>query len=191
MAEATKSAAQSLPKEYEAIYVLRPDIDVETAAKVANRVTEVIGREAGTLMKVESWGRRKLAYPVRKYRKGIYVYVRFVGGGGLVAEFERNLRMQKDAVIKFQTIKLKDVVETVAIKIDPEEIKFAAIEPMPEDERDESRERLLGLVDYGDRDRDRDRDHDRRGPRDDMMVPDDLDGDGIPDDDSDGEEKRS
>jgi small subunit ribosomal protein S6 len=140
--------APARAKDYEAIYILRPDIDAETASKVAGRVTEVIAREAGVLTKVESWGRRKIAYPVRKYYKGIYVYVRFLGSGGLVAEFERNLRMQKDAVLKFQTIKLSDCVETPDVKVDSDELKFAAVEPMSEEDKEESREKLLGLVDY-------------------------------------------
>jgi small subunit ribosomal protein S6 len=57
-------------KEYETIYVLRPDIDPDTADKVQARVSEVVARELGKLVKVEGWGRRKLAYPVAKHRKG-------------------------------------------------------------------------------------------------------------------------
>ncbi len=159
MAEIRTSAPERA-KEYEAIYVLRPDIDAETAGRVSTRVADVIGREKAVLTKVESWGRRKLAYPVRKYRRGIYFYVRFVGGGPAVAELERNLRMQKDAVLKFQTIKLRDEVEVAQVKVDPEEVKFLAIEPPTDDDREESREKLLGLVDldHGREERARDRD---------------------------------
>src|SRR6478672_9323776 len=94
-------------KEYETIYVLRSDVDADTADKVQGRVAEVVGRDNGKLVKVESWGRRKLAYPVRKHKKGVYVYVKYVGRGGLVQELERNLKLQ-DSVIKFQTVRLTD-----------------------------------------------------------------------------------
>lgn len=152
-------------KEYESIYVLRPDIDVETAARVANRVAEVISREHGTLVKVEAWGRRKLAYPVRKFRKGVYYYLRFIAPGSMVAELERNLRMQKDAVLKFMTVKINDEVEVAGLQIDPEEVKFAAVEPAGEDELEESRERILGLVEHHDHRPQRDMMHeDMRGP---------------------------
>ena len=57
-------------KEYETIYILRPDIDADTADKVQARVAEVVTRELGKLVKVEAWGRRKLAYPVSKHKKG-------------------------------------------------------------------------------------------------------------------------
>jgi small subunit ribosomal protein S6 len=140
--------APKRPNEYETIYVLRPDIDSEGAGRVSSRITDVLTRETGTMLRVESWGRRKLAYPVRKFRRGIYIYLRYLGGGKLVAEFERNLRMQKDAVLKFQTIKVGDAVDVAALEVNPEEVKFAAIEPLGEDDREETREKLLGLVDW-------------------------------------------
>jgi small subunit ribosomal protein S6 len=134
--------------EYESIYVLRPDIEPEAAGKLSTRVSDVIARESGSLVKVESWGRRKLAYPVRKYSRGIYYYVRFLGKGNIVAEFERNLRMQRDAVLKFMTVKVRDDVTVGTVSVDPEEIKFAAVEPPGEGDAEESRERQLGLFDF-------------------------------------------
>src|SRR4029078_9465873 len=80
-------------KEYETIYILRGDVDADTAEKVQTRVSEVVARESGQLVKVEAWGRRKLAYPVAKQKKGVYVYVKYVGKGGLVQEIERNLKL--------------------------------------------------------------------------------------------------
>lgn len=142
--------AQTLKsKEYETIYVLRPDVDADMADKVQGRVAEVVARDAGKLVKVEAWGRRKLAYPVAKHKKGVYVYVKYIGRGGLVAEVERNLKLQ-DAVLKFQTIQTQDDVDLAAVTVDPEEIKFARLELPAELEPEESREKALGLVDIGD-----------------------------------------
>ena len=136
-------------KEYETIYVLRPDVDADMADKVQNRVAEVIARDAGTLVKVEAWGRRKLAYPVKKHQKGVYVYVKYVGRGGLVQELERNLKLQ-DAVLKYQTVLTASDVDAGAIVVDAEEIKFARLELPAEEEEKESRERALGLIDSHD-----------------------------------------
>src|SRR5271169_1426338 len=94
-------AAQA--KEYETIYIMRSDVDGEAAERVQARVADAIAREQGKVVKVEGWGRRRLAYPIRKQRKGVYVYLKYAGGGGLVAEVERNLKLQ-DAVIKFMTV---------------------------------------------------------------------------------------
>lgn len=122
------------PREYETIYILRPDIDTEGAEKVAKRVTEVVDRLKGMLLKVDSWGRRKLEYPVQKHRKGVYVLVRYLGLSDMVAELERNLRMM-DAVIKYQTVVLEKEVDPATRSVNPELIKFAPIEPEKDEEQ--------------------------------------------------------
>jgi len=134
-------------KEYETIYILRPDVDADAAERVQARVAEVIARENAKLVKVEAWGRRKLAYPVAKHKKGVYVYVKYVGRGGLVNELERNLKLS-DAVLKFQTVLNVEHVDFAAITVDPEEVKFARLELPPEEEQTESREKALGLLDF-------------------------------------------
>jgi small subunit ribosomal protein S6 len=135
-------------KEYETIYVLRSDVDSDAAERVQARVADALEREHGKLVKVEAWGRRKLAYPVGKQRKGVYVYLKYVGGGGLVAEVERNLKLQ-DAVVKFMTVQTADAIDLGALEVDPEETKLGKFELAPEDEKEESREKQLGLVDFG------------------------------------------
>jgi small subunit ribosomal protein S6 len=132
-------------KEYETIYILRSDVDADTAERVQARVAEVVDREAGKLVKVESWGRRKLSYPVQKQRRGVYVYLKYVGKGALVPELERNLKLQ-DSVIKYQTVLLDEHVDVAALQIDPEEVKLARLELPAEDEKEESREKALGLI---------------------------------------------
>jgi small subunit ribosomal protein S6 len=155
MAVAT-TTQQLKNKEYETIYVLRSDVDADTAEKVQGRVAEVVARENGKLVKVEGWGRRKLAYPVGKAKKGVYVYVKYVGRGGLVQELERNLRLA-DAVIKWQTVLTNEEVQLDSVTIDPEEVKLQRLELPPEAEEQESRERALGLVDLPDAPRHRER----------------------------------
>jgi small subunit ribosomal protein S6 len=140
--------AQAHSKEYETIYVLRSDVDVETAERVQARVGEAIEREHGKLVKVEAWGRRRLAYPVGKQRRGVYVYLKYVGGGGLVAEVERNLKLQ-DAVMKFMTVLSNPDVDMTALQIDPEETRLGKFELPPEEEKEDSREKQLGLIDMG------------------------------------------
>ena len=142
------TAQALLTKEYETIYILRADVDADTAEKVQTRVSEVVERETGKLLKVESWGRRKLAYPIGKQRRGVYMYVKYVGRGGLVTELERNLKLQ-DAVVKFQTVLLAEKVDMASVQVDPEEVKLQRLELPPEAEEIESREKALGLVDFG------------------------------------------
>src|SRR5690349_20411345 len=164
---ATTAEAHKRAREYETIYVLRQDVDPDGADKVAGRVAEVVARESGKLVKVETWGRRKLAYTVAKQRRGIYYYLKYLGGGGVVNELERNLRML-DNVLKFQTVLLCDDVIAETVTVDPEEVKFTRIEAAPEDEKEESRERMLGLIDAPEGDR-------PRGPRGEGEFGDEMD----------------
>jgi len=145
---APRPQARLHSKEYETIYILRPDVDAEAAERVQARVGDAVEREQGKLVKVESWGRRKLAYPVGKHRRGVYVYFKYVGGGGMVAEVERNLKLQ-DAVVKFMTVQSGEDVDMAALQIDPEETKLGKLELPAEAEVEESREKQLGLVDMG------------------------------------------
>ncbi|AKT42801.1 30S ribosomal protein S6 [Chondromyces crocatus] len=133
-------------REYETIYVLRPDIDADNADRLGTRLAEVITREQGRLTKVETWGRRRLAYDISKHRRGVYVYLKYLGAGRVVSELERNLRLT-DGVLKYQTVLLRNDVEVEQVAISDEEVRFERLELPPlEEERDESRERQLGLI---------------------------------------------
>jgi small subunit ribosomal protein S6 len=147
-APAARPAPLARTREYETIYVLRSDVDGDSAEKVQARVAEAVEREHGKLVKVEAWGRRKLAYPVGKQRKGVYVYVKYVGGGGLVAEVERGLKLA-ETVMKYMTVQTADEVDIAALQIDPEETKLGKLELPTEPEPEESREKQLGLIDPG------------------------------------------
>ena len=144
MSRATTAPNRS--REYETIYILRPDIDADGAEKINLRLSEVVTRESGRLTKVESWGRRRLAYDIGKQRRGVYMYLKYLGGGKVVAEIERNLRLS-DGVIKYQTVLVRSDIEVEGVAVADEDVKFERLElPPVEDDRDESRERQLGLI---------------------------------------------
>jgi small subunit ribosomal protein S6 len=140
------ATAPNRAREYETIYILRADIDADSAEKIGTRLAEVVTREAGRLTRVESWGRRRLAYDIGKQRRGVYMYLKYLGGGKVVSEIERNLRLA-DGVIKYQTVLVRSDVEAAGIAVADEDVKFERLElPPVEEERDESRERQLGLI---------------------------------------------
>lgn len=133
-------------REYETVYILRPDIDADSAERVGSRVADVIGRESGRMTKVELWGRRRLAYEIKKNKRGIYVYLRYLGNGRTVSEVERNLRLT-DGVLRYQTVLARNDVVVADVAVADEDVRFERLELPPiEEERDESFERQLGLV---------------------------------------------
>jgi len=143
-------AAIGTDREYETIFILRPTATKESSESISTRLTDVITREGGKLTRVENWGRRRLAYPVAKQKRGVYVYFKYAGKGGLVAEVERNLRMLDD-VVKYQTVKVRDAVNLGTLDVPAEDVKFEHIEAPPDPEGEDSLARELGLEDRPDR----------------------------------------
>lgn len=145
-AQTTPLVAQKrLPREYELVYILKPAVDADDAEKIAQRLQEVVAKLGGKITKVDQWGRRKLAYPIQKATRGVFVCIRMVGYSDLVAEVERNLR-NFDSVVRFQTVRLDTVVEALdKVTVDPEQVKFARIEAPSPDEAEPTVEERLGL----------------------------------------------
>lgn len=133
-------------REYETIYILRPDVDNDVAEKIVDRAKDVIKRLDGTLTKLDNWGKRRLAYPIQKNNRGIFVYLKYVGYSDLVAELERNLRLL-DEVVRFQTVLLAENIDPAAVTVDPEEVQYLHVEEEEETEDAElERARSLGMV---------------------------------------------
>ena len=94
-------------RKYEVIFILDPDLEEEQAQSLVEKVKGIITQANGEVLKVEDWGKRKLAYEVKKKPKGHYILVHFLGEPSLLSELERNFRVM-DAVIKFQSVRLDE-----------------------------------------------------------------------------------
>ena len=90
-------------REYETIYILRPDTQNDKVAEVNQRVKGIIESMGGVVLAVDNWGKRKLAYEIKKELKGIYLYWQYLATPNVVAEFERNMRML-DPVVRYMTV---------------------------------------------------------------------------------------
>jgi small subunit ribosomal protein S6 len=113
MAEKRRISCRDIPgrtREYETIFILKPDVSNEVIGATNTKVRGVIEAGAGTMLKVENWGRRKLAYEVKKQLKGIYIFFRYLGDPGLVEEVERNLHLT-DSVIRQYSVKIGENVD--------------------------------------------------------------------------------
>ncbi len=99
-----------LMTEYETTMVLRPDLGGDAVETTLDRVREVLKTGGGKLIAINHWGKKKLAFDVKKQPRGIYVHTQFLGMGGLVAELERNLRIS-DNVLRYMTIQVAKNVD--------------------------------------------------------------------------------
>ncbi|HTJ45547.1 MAG TPA: 30S ribosomal protein S6 [Kofleriaceae bacterium] len=127
--------APNTAREYETIYVLRPNTTNEQVAEVNTRVKGIIESMGGKIVKVDNWGKRRLAYEVGKERKGIYLYWLYLATPGIVEEAERNLRML-DNVIRYLSVKVDDNVDVAARPIEIDETSFEKAATTAADEED-------------------------------------------------------
>jgi small subunit ribosomal protein S6 len=137
--------AQQLAREYELIYILKPSVSPSEAKKVAERITDVVDKRGAKLTRVDNWGKRKLAYPIQKHQRGVFVFVKLVGFSDVVSELERNLR-NLDEVMRWQTVRLEQVHDLTTLSIDPEEVLFREIETAAEEEEEPTFEERLGMA---------------------------------------------
>ena len=110
MAEAVKSAAKL--REYETVFLVKPDLTDENVDKVKERVRGIVNRDGGKFLRFTIWGKKKTMYPIAKQPRAIYIHAHYLGGPKLVAEVERNLH-NLDEVSRFMSKRL-------SVDVDPE-----------------------------------------------------------------------
>ena len=116
-------------REYELIYIVRPDVAEEDLGTVQERTDKIIADRGGTVLKVDDWGSKRLAYDIQKHGKGHFVLFNFLSEPDTVTELERTLRID-DKVLRFLTVKVHDRVD-VETRVAEEEIARNA-EPIVE-----------------------------------------------------------
>ncbi len=137
MAEKRRVSCRDIPgriREYETIFILKPDVTNEVIGATNTKIRGVLEAGGGTLLKIENWGRRKLAYEVKKQLKGIYIFFRYLGNPGLVEEVERNLHLT-DSVIRQYSVKIAENVDPATRTSEVTDELFAnASVPGPDEE---------------------------------------------------------
>jgi len=79
-------------REYEYVFIVHPDLDENAFKELIEKVKGWVTGGGGQVVKVDVWGRRKLAYTIRKQREGQYVLMDTVMSPAFSAELERNIR---------------------------------------------------------------------------------------------------
>ena len=94
-------------RTYELMFIVRPDMQDEDLDKLISTLQSVVPTSGGTVKSVEKMGKRRLAYAVRRFHDGIYVLMIVEGGGPVIHELERRLRVT-EPVIKFLTVRVDE-----------------------------------------------------------------------------------
>lgn len=92
-------------RNYEMVYILRPDLDEEGRRTKIAKVQQVIESEAGCIQTADEWGSRILAYEINHFREGYYVLLAFTLPADRVRKVEERLSMD-DAILRYQTVRV-------------------------------------------------------------------------------------
>lgn len=100
-------------RDYELMVVLDPNLDDAAIDALNTRIQNMVTQRGGTLEKVDNWGRRRLAYPIGRYRDGVYILSRFQLPPNAAAEIERALKLT-ESVIRHLLVRAEDLAPAPA-----------------------------------------------------------------------------
>ena len=93
-------------RDYELVFIISPEVEEETLEATAGSVNQFITGKGGVLSGEERWGKRKLAYPIKRFLEGNYVLSRFKMKPIWSKELEANLQISEE-VLRHLLIKIK------------------------------------------------------------------------------------
>ena len=95
-------------RRYETIFIIKPSVGEEEITAIIDKTTAIITEFDGSIVNLDQWGLKKLAYPIKKELQGYYVFAEYAGKPEAVAEAERIFKID-DRILKYMTIKTQDV----------------------------------------------------------------------------------
>ena len=95
-------------RDYELVMLVSPDVGDEGLPATVERVSQFIQERGGEIKNVDQWGRRRLAYPIRRFNEGFYVVTQFALDPQAVRALEGNLDLAED-VLRHLVVRLEEV----------------------------------------------------------------------------------
>lgn len=92
-------------RNYESLYIVHPEIVGDELTATVDKFQKILSDQKAEIVKLDNWGVRKLAYPIKKVERGSYIQVLFSAGPEVVAEYERRLRLDEQ-ILRFLTVRL-------------------------------------------------------------------------------------
>jgi small subunit ribosomal protein S6 len=102
-------------RRYETIFIIPADLTEDEINALIERYQSIITKNKGMVIKVEKWGKRKMAYEIKKQIRGFYVLMDLVSVAAVITELERNFKID-EKILKFMTIKKEDAVDLKEIE---------------------------------------------------------------------------
>lgn len=91
-------------RDYELGVIFNPEVGEEETRSLLDRIDQIVTTRGGQIVKVNQWGRRRLAYPIERHRDGLYVFIDMILTPETVSELERTLKVS-EVVLRYMTRK--------------------------------------------------------------------------------------
>ena len=123
---------------YECTFICSPELDSTKVEEMVAKVSKIIETSGGTIKNLQQLGKKKLAYNIKKFREGNYVYVDFESNGSVVLSLENFFKVNDD-VIRFLTVKVEPKKKVVkkAKAVEKKQEAVAATEAPVEEKKEE------------------------------------------------------
>lgn len=94
-------------RNYQSVLILKPDLDEGNVDQVVEKITSLIQKFGGEVLKLERWGKKRLAYKVKKNKFGYYLNIYHTCDAGQIPPLEKEYKLV-DTLIKFLVIRLEE-----------------------------------------------------------------------------------
>ncbi len=94
-------------RDYELVSIINPEIDEEGVSKIIDKVGHSISDRGGMVGGTDRWGKRKLAYPIRKFMEAYYILTRFQLESKLIKEVEIEISASEE-ILRHLVVKVED-----------------------------------------------------------------------------------
>ena len=91
---------------YEHTIIARQDVSASQLKQIEEKYTKLVEKFDGSIVKMENWGLLNMSYLIKKNKKGNYIHFKIEGNGKLIAELEKNEKIDKN-LLRYLTVKVK------------------------------------------------------------------------------------
>ena len=103
---------------YETLFIINPDLEESEITKTIDAVQEIITAGGGTILKVDRWGRRQLAYLIQNKREGYYVIIYFQSPSTIIDELNRRYKLtdsiMRNLVVQPNKSQVEEILRSVS-----------------------------------------------------------------------------
>ena len=97
-------------RNYEVVFVAAPTLESEELDGFIDHIQTVVEGKNGKVVKVDNWGKKSLAYRIKKFREGYYVVLNIEGDGSAITELERRFRVT-DYILRFISVRIDEALK--------------------------------------------------------------------------------